>query len=144
MTKEIKNVLSLILANHANWKIHLLNNWSTILGPLSSKVYIEKIQEDTLILGVQDSCWLQELYLLSGMLIKTINQTLDQPRIKHLRFKTIGIKKEKQRNKTTNKARCNEPVSLSAHEYQALQNINDSELQQALKNFLVRCYQEKT
>lgn len=114
MTKEIKNVLSLILANHANWKIHLLNNWSTILGPLSSKVYLEKIQEDTLILGVQDSCWLQELYLLSGMLIKTINQTLDQPRIKHLRFKTIGIKKKNNETKPRTKyAAMNQ--YLSAH-----------------------------
>lgn len=143
MTKEIKNLLPLILAQQNNWKFDLLNNWKTIFGPLSSKVYLEKIHEDTLILGVQDSCWLQELYLLSAMLLKTINQTLDQPRIKHLRFKTIGIKKEKQRNNSIKKERCIQPVTLSVDENQALKDIKDPELQRALKDFLIRCYQEK-
>lgn len=143
MAKEIKHVLPLILTHQNNWKFDLLNNWKTIFGPLSSKVYLEKIHEDTLILGVQDSCWLQELYLLSAMLLKTINQTLDQPRIKHLRFKTIGIKKEKQRNNTIKKERCVPLVHLSACENKALQDIKDPELQRALKDFLIRCYQEK-
>jgi hypothetical protein len=143
MSKEIKNLLPLILTQQNNWKFDLLNNWHTIFGPLSSKVYLEKIQEDTLILGVQDSCWLQELYLLSAMLLKTINQTLDQPRIKHLRFKTIGIKKEKKQNNHIKKERCVLPVTFSAYEDQALKEIKDPELQRALKDFLVRCYQEK-
>lgn len=143
MTKEIKNLLPLIFTQSINWKFDLLNNWQTIFGPLSSKVFLEKIHEDTLILGVQDSCWLQELYLLSGMLLKTINQTLDQPRIKHLRFKTIGIKKEKQRTSTLKKEPCVKPVTLSNYEKKVLEDIKDPELQNALKSFLVRCYQEK-
>ena len=105
---------------------------------------MEKIHEDTLILGVQDSCWLQELYLLSNMLLKSINQTLDQPRIKHLRFKTIGIKKEKQRRVNVKKERCFIPVVLNSCETKALQEVKDPELKKALENFLIRCYQEKT
>jgi hypothetical protein len=144
MIKEIKKVLPNILAYNSNWKFELLTKWHTIFGPLSSKIHLEKVEDDTLILGAQDSCWLQELYLLRPMLLKTINQTLDQPRIKHLRFKTIGIKKEKQRPKLPPKERCTKTVNLNAHELNALQDIKDPELQRALKNFLVRCYQEKT
>lgn len=143
MAKELKNLVPLIFNQNNNWKFDLLNNWHTIFGPLSSKVYLEKIHEDTLILGVQDSCWLQELYLLSNMLLKSINQTLDQPRIKHLRFKTIGIKKEKQRIKNVKKEWCLTPVILNSCEQQALQEIKDPELKLALQDFLNRCYREK-
>ena len=84
-----------------NWKVKLLSNWHIVVGDLSSKVTIEKIQKDSLTLGVRDSCWLQELYLISPVLLKTINQTLDHSRIKQLRFKVIGIKKKTKKKKST-------------------------------------------
>lgn len=143
MSQEIKNLLPLVLAQHNNWKFNLLNNWNTIFGALSSRVFLEKIHEDTLIVGVQDSCWLQELYLLSAVLLKTINQTLDQPRIKHLRFKTIGITKQKQRINKTPKENVTTSVSLTMKEREALTHVKDPELQKALQKFLIRCYQEK-
>lgn len=143
MTKSIKDLLPTILKEQDNWKFNLLSSWQEIFGTLSSKVHLEKIQEDTLILGVQDSCWLQELYLLSPVLLKTINKTLDQPRIKHLRFKTIGIKKEKQRTELKKKQTQQIEMQLSATEQKALQLLKDKQLSQALKNYLLRCHREK-
>ena len=143
MAKEIKNLVPLILRPGDNWKLTLLSSWHTIFGSLSDKVSLEKITEDTLVLGVQDSCWLQELYLLSAMLIKTINQQLDQPRIKNLRFKTVGIKKiltAPKQTKTMWKMRL---VTLNEKENRALTLIKDEQLALALKSFLIRCYQEK-
>lgn len=141
MTKKIKEVLPSLLKTD-NWKLTLLSEWHTIFGPLSTKVHLEKIHEDILVLGVQDSCWLQELYLLSPLLLKTINETLDQPRIKQLRFKTIGIKKQKQ-SVNQKKMNIKRDVTLSATELKALQKVQDPQLEQALKNFLIRCYQER-
>jgi len=143
MTKSIKDLLPTILQNDDNWKFTLLNSWQEIFGTLSSKVHLEKIQEDTLILGVLDSCWLQELYLLSPILLKTINKTLDQPRIKHLRFKTIGIKKNKQQEQLKKKQGQQVEKELSAVEQKALKQLKDQQLSQALKNYLLRCHREK-
>ena len=139
MSKAIKDLVPLILRNQDNWKLKLLSNWHTIFGPLSEKVSLEKMSEDTLILGVQDSCWLQELYLLSAMLLKTINQALDAPRIKHLRFKTVGTKKTSTPPKPTKTIWAKRNVILNAKENKALTHIKDEQLALALKTFLVRC-----
>lgn len=143
MIKNIKDLLPGLLQHQDNWKLQLLSSWPTIFGPLSSKVHLEKIHDDTLVLGVQDSCWLQELYLLSAVLLKTINETLDAPRIKHLRFKTIGIKKSSQPQQQKRIPVPQRKVILSANEQRALLNIKDEQLRSALKDFLIRCYQEK-
>jgi len=143
MTKSIKDLLPTILQEHNNWKFTLLNAWQDIFGSLSSKVHLERIHEDTLILGVQDSCWLQELYLLSPVLLKTINKTLDQPRIKHLRFKTIGVKKIKPLSVLKKKQEQKIEIPLTAQESSALQQLKDKQLSQALRNYLLRCHREK-
>lgn len=144
MTTPIKNILSSLFDNQDKWQLHLLSQWDTILGHLKTKVQLVKILDDTLILGVMDPCWMQELYLLSNLLIKTINQNLDQPRIKYLRFKTIGIKKNKQKKRTSyvDKLAIKE-VQLSSKEERALKQISDPSLENALRQYLVRCYQEK-
>lgn len=143
MAKTIKELLSFALKSEDNWKINLLQNWPDIIGDLKSKVQLEKVQDATLILSVVDACWLQELYLLSPILLRAINEKLDQPRIKRLRFKQAGIKKEiKKRTQKTQKKVIG-PITLTTRQESALNNIQDPQLSEALKRFLARCYYEK-
>ncbi|BDC34924.1 hypothetical protein Noda2021_08820 [Candidatus Dependentiae bacterium Noda2021] len=79
MTTPIKNILNTLFDNNNTWQLRLLANWDDIIGHMQTKVQLLKILDDTLILGVVDACWMQELFLLSNLLIKTINQNLDQP-----------------------------------------------------------------
>ena len=97
MAIPVKKFLDTLLSQKNNWHVELLTNWPTIVGSIRTNVQLLKIQEETLVIGVLDSCWLQELYLLSPLLIKTINEKLDQPRIKKLRFKTVGITHTKEK-----------------------------------------------
>jgi hypothetical protein len=142
MPKHVHTFLSSLLPKQENWKVQLLSNWQSIMGNLHTKVQLEKIYEDTLVLGVHNSAWLQELYLLSPMLLSTINQKLDQPRIKHLRFKQAGTRLEaiKKGDLKTNQRR---EVILNADEHAALNKMKDPQLREALKAFLIRCYQER-
>lgn len=144
MANTIKTVLnSFFKATHKDsWKVQLLTNWNDIIGTLKDKVHLEKIQDDTLVLGVKDSCWMQELYMLSHVLLASINQKLDQPRIKHLRFKTAGVRAQKKYTSRLPQRRTPKPVRLKAHEQHALKKIDDPQLSAALKGFLIRCYQE--
>lgn len=142
MPKHVHTFLSSLVPKNDSWKIQLLSNWETIMGNLHTKVQLEKIDEDTLVLGVHNSSWLQELYLLSPMLLTTINQKLDQPRIKHLRFKQAG--KRLQTTKVVpiiHKQR--KEVIINTQEQAALNNMKDPQLRDALKAFLIRCYQER-
>lgn len=138
----MQTFLSSLLPKNDSWKIQLLSNWATIMGNLHTKVQLEKIYEDTLVLGVHNSSWLQELYLLSPMLLHTINQKLDQPRIKHLRFKQAGKRLEELKTVEI-KAKQRKEVILNMQEQTALNSMKDPQLRDALKAFLIRCYQER-
>jgi len=139
MATAIKNLLPDVFKKKA-WKCDLLRNWNHIMGPLCKKVRVEKILDDTLVLGVTNSCWMQELYLLSSLIIKTINQNLDKPRIKQIRFKKTGTYKKAQKpiKKTLKKKTITPRITI--REKGALQHIKDPELADALESFLKRCY----
>lgn len=143
MSMPIKNVLDSLLSQHNNWQLQLLNNWPSIVGHIKTNVQLLKIYEDTLVIGVQDSCWLQELYLLSPLLLQTINQKLDRPRIKKLRFKAVGITDKKIKKGTSVQKNTTKIIQLSAQEQQTLAHIHDEHLRQVLKDYLVRCYRER-
>lgn len=141
MALTLKDLLQTIIRPENNWKTELLNKWQDIIGSLYSKVRIEKIYDDTLVLGVFHSCWMQELYLLTPLLIKTINEKLDQPHIKQLRFKHIGSKKEKKKV-TPVRTIIKKEVVLTKKEENTLTKIADPALRNAIKAFRIRCYQE--
>jgi len=141
MAANLKELLQTLINPQKNWKTDLLYRWKDITGSLYSKVRIEKIHDDTLILGVFHSCWMQELYLLSPLLMKTINEKLDQPYIKQIRFKQISPKKKKV-EKEIIEVRPKKDIVLTHHDESALSKITDGELRDVLKAFRVRCYRE--
>ena len=138
---NLKELLQTLINPNNSWKTDLLYRWKDIIGPLHSKVRIEKINNDTLILGVFHSCWMQELYLLSPLLITTINEKLDQPYIKQIRFKQISVKKDKEKSSTA-KVMPKKEVFLSKADERILAKVADPILREALKAFRIRCYQE--
>jgi hypothetical protein len=140
---HIKQFLEKIIPQENGWKRQLLENWPAIMGRLQGKVTLENIYEDSLVLGVPDACWLQELYLLSPALIKQINEKLESPRIKQVRFKQVGRVQKKATAGQRPSSRQPKQVQLSEQEKQALSRVADTDLQAALESYLIRCYQEK-
>jgi hypothetical protein len=86
---------------------------------------------------------LQELYLLSPTLLHTINQHLDRPRLKQIRFKQTMRSTKKESAPKEETTWVKKEVRLNAMEETALERIQDPVLQKALKSFLVRCHQER-
>ena len=141
--KDVKNILNLVLqpnVHQESWKLQLLKNWPTVIGSLHDKVSLQKIQTTTVVLGVKDTSWMQELYLLSKMIIKKINDSLDQPRITAIRFQCVEKKSEKVMSHKQPMTES-QPITLSSQQLQALKKIEDPELLQALQGFLKKCLQ---
>ena len=118
------------------------------MGALAKRVVIEKIFDDMIVLGVPDSCWLQELYLLGPTILQTINQSLDSPRIKEIRFKQAGrtppcAQKSTGFSKLSPDKRAPSTILLSSAERKRLAEITDPELRTALEAFLIRCHRER-
>jgi len=144
MAKEIKTILETLFAHHNNWHLQLLQSWPSIVGNIKTDVHLLKIYEDTLVIGVMDSCWLQELYLLSPLLIQTINQKLDLPRIKKLRFKSIGITDKKIKKESHKKVIVEKAIQLTTRETAMLAQVKDKQLATVLHDYLLRIYRENT
>lgn len=140
---HIKNIVTQIIKTSSpeqSWKSNVMQNWNEIMGSLASKVFIERIYQDIIILAVTDSCWMQELHLLSELIKTKINQTLSEPRIKTIRFKysTRKIARAPKINAQTPTTYI--PKQLTTQEQQALAHIQDPELSQALMRFLQKCH----
>ena len=56
------------------FKRKLLTNWPEISGKLSSRMCIERVQHQMIVLGVYDTIWIQELYCMSDILLAQINK----------------------------------------------------------------------
>lgn len=143
--ENVKNILEALLqpsSKQQAWKLHIIKNWPSIIGNLHEKVSLQKINNSSVVLGVYDSCWIQELYLLSKLILKKINAHLDHPRIETIRFQCIekATKKESMKKKqTTDATSCN--IILKPRELVALEKIRDPQLSQALQGFLAKCQQ---
>ncbi|HRN78122.1 MAG TPA: DUF721 domain-containing protein [Candidatus Dependentiae bacterium] len=142
MVRPIKNFLSTLIAQKGDWKVRLMQQWPIIIGELSDQVTIEKVVGDTLVLGVYDSCWMQELYMLSPMLLGKIHAH-GYTHIKDIRFKTVTKALPfKQKAPSLPARTVPKNISLTPQQSAVLDRIADQELRSALKAFLIRCYQE--
>ena len=143
MVKQIGQILPQIFKQEG-WKVQLLSEWNGIVGNLADKIRLEKIEGSTLTIGVYQASWLQELHLLSSVLLKTINQCLPHPYVKQLRFKRAVITKkpiiQKKQDAVKQEYRT---VVLSPREKKALDTVQDEQLKEALHAFLSKCYYQK-
>jgi hypothetical protein len=140
---HIKNIVSEIIKTtnpQITWKTSIMQNWQDIMGAIACKIFIEKITNDSIVVGVTDSCWMQELHMLSDVLKTKINNSLDKPRIKTIQFK-YSSKKITRIQKIKNTVPL--PYAfrpLTQEEQQALTSIKDNELSEALSRFLQKCH----
>jgi len=140
MPRIIAHIIETVIKPPHAWHYTLVSHWHTIMGNLSTKAIIDRIEGNIVTLGVYDACWLQELYLLAPILRDRLNQMLDQPYIKELRFKRTG-KKRKSRLliKTSAPTPLSAPIILTNSEQHALKKIDDPVLKEVLIAFRSRC-----
>lgn len=138
LLKEVleKNILK------ETWKITLVSEWQTIVGPLATRMKLEKIEGSTLVVGVYNASWLHELSLLSTALLNMINDHFDKPYIHKIIFKTASRKKPLAVAATTNAVppvKSLKPIELSYAQKTVLARIEDLELRRLLRDFLSVC-----
>lgn len=123
------------------WKFLLMSRWEEIVGNLASKVFVYKIYQKSLVLGVNDSSWMQELHLLSGLIKDKINTILGCNQIESIKLKYVAETKKIIQKKEKTIPLLQQTKKLTAQEVQALSVIKDQELSQALVGFLQKCHQ---
>lgn len=140
ITSHVAQLLQSCSQEHY-WKFLLMSKWNEIMGSLACKVSIHKIHQKTIVLGVYDSCWMQELNLLSELIKEKINQILGSNRIESIKLKYMVPSNKMIQKKERPKPFTHTQKTLSPSEIQALEQIKDQELAQALVGFLQKCHQ---
>lgn len=142
MDKKVTSFLQNIFPDDVKWKVRLLDNWHSIIGPMGTKVMLLQIREPMLILGVSHPAWVQELHLLKTTIQHTINSFLGKEYIKNIHFQVVPPSKTTALPKSPSLVRKKSFVehrSLTHQEEEALQNVNDNDLRDALRRYLAYC-----
>lgn len=138
---SVKSLVQSILHQSSDWRMLLIAQWPHIVGDIAQHACIEKIEGDTLIIGVHSAVWMQELYLLSSMVQSKVNQALEKPYIKKVHFKY----RQRHTIAHTIKKNLKTPTAsrpLNGKEQIALNAMHDNELRTQLHKFLLRCQHE--
>ena len=145
MPKLVGRILVNIIPEQHLWKIKLFNQWDKIVGNMKGRVRIEKLTENSLTIGVCHATWAQELFFLSPMIKKKINNILKEEKIKNIRFKTVNFNQKKGPSAKSVKSKNKRYVEhcLTISEHGTLKSIGNDELAEALEQFYVRCKRTK-
>lgn len=142
MAKALHDLVATCLPT-GNWRLTLIKEWPIIFGPLSSRVFIESITDTTLVLGVSDACLMQELYVLSPLILSTVQKSIGNSFIKQVRLKRTHMVTYQKPYKKMHISYPIKSVTLTHAETYALECIVDSELKEALRMYCIRCHQER-
>jgi len=142
MTKALHELVATCLPTD-NWRFTLMKEWPTIFGPFSNRVSFEAVHDETIVLGVSDACLMQELYLLSPLIVSTIQKTIGNMTIKKVRLKRTEVVTHQKQHTKMAQQNAKKPISLTRAELHALECIADAELKEALRRYCIRCHQER-
>ncbi len=139
MVTPLKKLLDQIVTKYTqeSWQTMVMQQWPTIVGKLADRMYLEKIQGTTLVIGVYDAHWMQELFMLSPTIIALINRALPSPQVQQLRFVLARRTKGTQnpgRARRAGTGRISTVDRLSAQDEQLLaQQVGDEALRAELR-----------
>lgn len=137
---DLAQILAQYLAQKISpWQFKIIQDWAIIAGNLSEYARVEKVTNDTLFLGVYDTAWMQELHLLSNMILQKVNRHLGNTYIKQIRLKYVQ-RHRFQPPRATNSQAIPESM-LSKAELKALLNVKDLELRKSIEQFRHRCHE---
>ena len=136
---DFKNLVAHIISPKTPpWKMQLITDWPLIMGNLHVHARVEKVYDQAVLLGVYDTCWVQEMHLLSNIIIKKINHHLGGAYINQIRLKYVQ-KHEFRNIMSINQASTTSQRAISPQEAKVLLTITDPELRNAMQAFLMRC-----
>jgi hypothetical protein len=128
-------------AKTAGWKQNIMIDWVKVVGRLSEYMSCERIDNKFIYARVYDYHLMQELFYMRSEIVASIARHYPQVSGYDMRFNFIGIKKDPIGSSiipaigSSNK----EQRTIRAKEKEALDCVEDRELQECLKNFLIKC-----
>jgi hypothetical protein len=137
--QTLKDLLTHFLQSSDVWQEKLIREWPEFVGELHTRMRLERIMQDTLYVGVYDVRWLHELHCLSVMLTAHINKKLGADHVKKIIFRPAKQKKRIVKTPYEENVSALEQ-HLTQREKSVLDEIKDEELQNALREYRLKCH----
>ncbi len=132
---RLAECMSAVLPRAHDWQTRLAREWPNVVGTLSERMRLEQVKGTMLVIGVYDSHWISELFLLTPRIIEEINKFLGSNQVTHLRFviakRTSSHKKTEFFENSEQKPRAR----MSPRQEKVLSSIKDRQLHDALEKF---------
>lgn len=138
MAITLKDLIPKVLSSD-EWHVMLAQRWNEVVGNLKTRIRLEKIYQDTVVIGVYEYHWMQELYLMSPLLCSSINTFLGSQRINHIRLVLVEDKKKREKRIKPKPLLRPGIVPFTSIQKKALLVIKDEDFKQALINYWQRC-----
>jgi hypothetical protein len=146
--KPLTHLLDQLLSRaQADWQIKLRAEWSTIMGDLSRRARLERINDTTVVIGVYDSHWMHELHALSRMMLQRINSALSSVyppgfTLKSVRCIWVHQKVFHKKNNSPLHAEVKK-IKPSTQAIHHAEKLPTADLKDAMIAYYIRCKQEK-
>jgi hypothetical protein len=146
--KQLTQLLDhLLVRAQQDWQLKLRAEWATIMGDLSRRARLERINDTTVVIGVYDSHWMHELHALSRMMLQRMNSALSSAyppgfTLKSVRCVWVHAAAPRKRAVPT-QVREHRAVKPSAQALKRVEKLSSTGLQDSLIAYYVRCKQEK-
>lgn len=146
---SLAEYLNTALPQPNDWQTLLARGWTTAVGELAKHMRLEQIRGNLLIVGVYDSHWISELFMLAPRIMQEINGFLGGPYIAQIRFVIANQKDKKatgrsRKNTHDSGKTLNSPISMTARQEQVLASVKDVQLHDALKKFFYAAVHQKS
>lgn len=140
MAIAVKDIIPKFLNQKLDWQESLMQRWPSIVGSLQTRIRLEKIYDATVVIGVYESHWMQELFLLSSVIVDSINTFLGEQKIQAVRFVLVEERPRPTRwsYKAKRSSGSARKISLNDAQTKALAGVSDAGLREALMEFLGR------
>lgn len=130
-----------------NWHIKLRADWPHIMGDLSKRARLERVNGSTVVIGVYDSHWMHELHALSRMILFRMNSVLGPSyppgfTLTALRCIWVHQQDKKKKEAPVNEVPQKKQVQPGDRILRSVEKITSQELQDSLVAYYIRCKQE--
>ncbi len=139
MTTPLKPLLESLIPQEHAWKLKLFSQWHEVLGGLSTKASIEKIEGSIIWISVKHSAVGQELMMLSDFILERINAVIKPHVIKTIRFKVKNISQQQAKQPQKRRLDIKEHPTLTSEEAKLLAVIENDDLQSSIARYFRRC-----
>ena len=140
MAQHILAALDTVLPTQQTWRLQILQQWPTIIGNLSGKVKLHKVDDHSVVLSVTHPGLAHELLMLTDLIREKINAVIGRPQIKAIHFRNFHRKSTRPKPQPISRPTApTQRATLNNTEQQMLATIENEELRAALSSFYRTC-----